>query len=163
MKKILTFGLVLAFSSGLAQTAIAKKLHQLNRNSVPYIKPIDASKKKDVVFLDAREPEEYNVSHIQNAKFVGYDNFDEAEIKSVVKSKTTPIVVYCSIGVRSERIGEKLQQMGYTNVQNLFGGIFEWKNQGLKVYDPKNLETEKVHTYSKKWSKFLKKGVAIYD
>ncbi len=154
---------MLTFSAGFAQEAIAKKLHQLNRNSVPYVQPLDASKAKNVVFLDSREPAEYNVSHIQNAKFVGYDNFDEREIESIVPAKSTPIIVYCSIGVRSERIGEKLQQMGYTNVQNLFGGIFEWKNQGLKVYSPENIETEKVHTYSKKWSRFLKKGEPVYE
>jgi rhodanese-related sulfurtransferase len=30
-----------------------------------------------------------------------------------VKDKNTNIIVYCSIGVRSEQIGEKLKKLGY--------------------------------------------------
>ena len=40
------------------------------------------------------------------------------------------IIVYCSIGVRSEDIGEKLKELGYTKILNLYGGIFDWKNKG---------------------------------
>jgi 3-mercaptopyruvate sulfurtransferase SseA len=73
------------------------------------------------------------------------------------------IVVYCSLGVRSEDIAEQLKKEGYTNVYNLFGGIFEWKNSNHKVYDNKEEPTENVHAFSKKWSKWLLKGNKIYD
>jgi len=33
--------------------------------------------------------------------------------------------VYCSLGIRSEVIAKKLKKAGYTNVFNLYGGIFE--------------------------------------
>ncbi len=45
------------------------------------------------------------------------------------------VVVYCSVGYRSEKIAEKLKAAGYKNVFNLYGGIFEWENQNLPVYD----------------------------
>jgi hypothetical protein len=70
--------------------------------------------------------------------------------------------VYCSVGYRSERIGEKLLKLGYTDVVNLYGGIFEWKNQGLDVYNSSNYPTDSVHTYNKSWGKWLVKGIKVY-
>jgi len=72
-------------------------------------------------------------------------------------------VVYCSIGVRSEDIGEKLMDAGYNNVTNLYGGIFEWKNKGNQVYDTLGNETERVHAFNKHWGKLLSKGEKVYD
>lgn len=103
--------------------------------------------------LDAREIKEYEVSHIPKAIFVGFDKFDKNSVSSISKSDT--IFIYCSIGYRSEKIGEKLQKMGYNNVFNLYGGIFNWVNSGYKVVDKNNKETKNVHGYDKEWSKLL--------
>jgi 3-mercaptopyruvate sulfurtransferase SseA len=70
--------------------------------------------------------------------------------------------VYCSVGYRSERVGEKLQKLGYQNVYNIYGGIFEWKNEGMQVVNRQNQPTDSVHTYNKNWSKWLLKGVKVY-
>ena len=109
--------------------------------------------------MDAREADEYNVSHLAKAKLVGYNNFNIDSLN--VKDKNTPIVVYCSVGYRSGKIAEKLIEKGYTNVQNLYGGIFEWKNEGNNVVD-KNGTTNDVHPYSKSWGIWLKKGNKVY-
>lgn len=69
--------------------------------------------------------------------------------------KDAKIVLYCSVGYRSEKIGEKLQKMGYTDVNNLFGSLFEWVNRGYKVVDKDGNETQKVHTYNKDWSQWV--------
>ena len=53
-------------------------------------------------------------------------------------------------------------QAGYSNVKNLYGGIFEWKNEGHPVYDSEGKETEKVHAFSKHWGKLLKEGKKVY-
>ena len=53
-------------------------------------------------------------------------------------------------------------QEGYTNVYNLYGGIFEWKNANFKVVDTLGNNTEKVHTFNKTWSKWLQKGKKVY-
>ncbi len=112
------------------------------------------------LFLDAREPEEYAVSHIANAKFVGYDNFDLNRVNKV--AKITPIVVYCSVGKRSENITNKLKDAGFVNVQNLYGGIFEWVNEGNKVVDSNNVPVNKVHAYNHIWGMWLQKGEKVY-
>ena len=70
--------------------------------------------------------------------------------------------MYCSLGIRSETVAHKLMQEGYTNVYNLYGGIFEWKNANFKVVDTLGNPTEKVHTFNKSWSKWLQKGKKVY-
>lgn len=116
----------------------------------------------NLVLLDAREPEEFEVSHIKGAVFSGYSNFSAEMISKSIKDKSAPIVVYCSLGIRSEKISEKLKAEGYSNIRNLYGGIFEWKNKGFEVFDSEGQETDKVHAYSKSWSKWLTNGEKIY-
>ncbi|MEM9934897.1 MAG: rhodanese-like domain-containing protein, partial [Bacteroidota bacterium] len=110
--------------------------------------------------LDTREKKEFQVSHIPGAKYGGYLSFKKSMVKDLPRD--TPILVYCSIGVRSERVGEKLKKMGFSNVQNLYGGIFDWKNNGNQVVDSEGQPTEKVHTYDKNWSQWLFKGEKIW-
>jgi rhodanese-related sulfurtransferase len=119
--------------------------------------------KTEAIILDSRELKEYEVSHISNAIHVGYDHFNIETVTTQITDKAKTIVVYCSVGIRSENIGEQLKKAGFTNVYNLFGGIFEWKNKGNIVYDSKEEETDKVHTFSKLWSKWLKEGEKVYD
>ncbi|MCG9792249.1 rhodanese-like domain-containing protein [Flavobacterium algicola] len=146
----------------MAQKKVGPILNLLNSESVPYITTEDLKKSK-FVLLDSREPEEYKVSHIPNAVFVGYGDFKSETVTQLIKNRNTPIVVYCSIGVRSENIGEKLLKLGYTNVQNLYGGIFEYKNKGGIVVNKYNKKTDSVHTYNKKWGAYLNNGIKIYE
>lgn len=148
-----------------AQSSIDKLLSRKNTGSVPYISVEELKMKKqdqDLVILDAREKEEYEISHISNAHFVGYSNFSSEEFSHIFTNKSTTIVVYCSVGIRSETISEKLAEAGYKNVYNLYGGIFKWKNTGYVVFDNHEDKTEKIHTFSKYWAKYLEKGIAVY-
>jgi len=104
------------------------------------------------LLLDARAREEFATSHISGAAWVGYDDFDLLRVAAVPKNQ--PIVVYCSVGYRSGKIAEKLTKAGYTEVYNLWGGIFHWYNSGKEVVD-KNGPTSHVHPYNEKWSKWL--------
>jgi predicted sulfurtransferase len=72
------------------------------------------------------------------------------------------VVVYCSVGYRSERVGEHLLAMGFKDVKNLYGGIFEWVNNGQAIVDRNGKFTNQVHTYNKSWSKWLEKGIKIF-
>lgn len=105
--------------------------------------------------LDAREENEYAVSHLRHAVPVGYDDFKLNLLDSIEKDK--PIVVYCSIGYRSEKIAERLKRNGFSRVYNLYGSIFEWLNQGYPVYDESQIPVLKVHTYNRKWSKWIER------
>ena len=107
------------------------------------------------------ERKEFDVSHIKDAIYVGYKNFNIDSLTEQDKNKK--IVVYCSIGVRSEDIGEKLQSAGYTNVYNLYGGIFKWIDTDNPVVDSTNTPTNKIHAFSKYWSKLVTKGDKVLN
>jgi rhodanese-related sulfurtransferase len=114
----------------------------------------------NTVFLDAREPKEFQVSHIQGARFVGYDNFSLESVSDLPKS--TPLIVYCSVGYRSEKVSEQLITAGFSDVANLYGGVFEWKNTGHPVVDTTGTPTESVHAYNHTWGVWLKEGNKVY-
>jgi rhodanese-related sulfurtransferase len=113
-----------------------------------------------IYLLDAREKREYNVSHLPNAKCIGYDDFSASSVKYI--SKDAPVVIYCTVGYRSGKTVEKLRKAGYSNVYNLHGSIMEWANQGNKLVNSEGKITTRVHTYSEGWSKWLKRGVSVY-
>lgn len=115
---------------------------------------------KNIVLLDTRERKEYEISHIPGAIWVGYDNFKMKRLKGIPKDAR--VVTYCSVGYRSERIGERLQKAGYQNVSNLKGSIFKWINEGNVVVDQNKKPTESVHGYNEKWGKWVKKGKVVY-
>ena len=93
---------------------------------------------------------------------MGFRDFDIDRVTRAIPSRDTPLVVYCSIGVRSEKIGEKLKEAGYKKVYNLYGGIFKWKNSGNPVVDSNGEPTEKVHAYSRYWGRFLTNAEKVY-
>ncbi|WP_298782490.1 rhodanese-like domain-containing protein [uncultured Polaribacter sp.] len=162
MKKTLFFFLLIS-SVSFGQKKLDKLLNQYNKNNVPYIS-VDSLATTNAILLDARETKEFKVSHLEKAICVGFDNFKIDEtLKRLPKNKNAKIVVYCSLGIRSEIIAHKLIQEGYTNVFNLYGGIFEWKNADFKIIDTLGKSTEKVHTFNKDWSKWLKKGKKVYE
>lgn len=134
--------------------AFNKEVTSLIDFSVPVL-DVDQLKdiQEDVVILDAREQKEYDVSHIDGAKCIGFDHFDITSLEGV--DKDDQIVLYCSVGYRSEKIGEKLKAEGFTNVYNLYGSIFEWVNRGNEVVDSEGNPTKQLHTYDLLWSKWV--------
>lgn len=165
-KRTATF-LILLFTSlsfAKAQTAFDKKLKSLYRNSVATITPNELWTLMDsgtpVVLLDIRSSEEYRISHIRTANFLDYGSFNTRMVEKF--NKESPIIVYCSVGYRSERVGEKLKSAGFKNVKNLYGGIFQWVNEGHPVVNKIDHQTDSVHTYNKNWSQWLTKGIKVY-
>ncbi len=163
MKKLLILFLVVSATT-FGQKKLDKLLNKWNKRNVPYMSVETlALPKTDAILLDAREQKEFEVSHLKNAICVGYNKFRLKEtIAKLPEDKNVKIVVYCSLGIRSETVAYKLIQAGYTNVFNLYGGIFEWKNANFQVVDTLGKPTEKVHTFNKDWSKWLKKGKKVY-
>ena len=166
MRQISILIVSILFISSLASQSAVKgspkcedeKFDQVVRKALSFTVPVmdvDILKKnhEQIIILDAREKEEYEVSHIPGAKWVGYSKINEELLKGIEKGQK--IVLYCSIGYRSEKVGEKLKLKGFSNVYNLFGSIFEWSNRGYTLEDLENKKTNKVHTYNKKWSRLV--------
>jgi rhodanese-related sulfurtransferase len=113
------------------------------------------------LLLDARTLEEFEISHLPHAQRVAADL---AQFKTTAIASDTPIVVYCSVGYRSARLAQQLQAIGYANVMNLEGSLFEWVNTGQPVYRTESLQrepfsieqvTQNVHPYNSVWGLLL--------
>lgn len=159
---VLNAGKLMGQEKTIDGTAFRLLLSGLLSHDVPELS-VDSAKHKlensELTFLDARGRQEFEVSHIQGAHWVGYEDFSLNRVKEIPKDK--PIVVYCSIGKRSEDITKKLRDAGYKDVSNLYGGIFEWVNRAYPVV--KNEQpTDSIHGYSKMWSVWLKRGKIVY-
>lgn len=132
-----------------------KKIANTISHTVDIISPKQLATIQNQAFiLDTREQEEYDVSHIPNAHYASYSKFDIAPFLQLPRDTT--IVVYCSIGYRSEKIGEELKERGFSKVYNLYGSLFEWANQDYPMEDKFGSPTFQVHTYNKKWSKWVR-------
>jgi rhodanese-related sulfurtransferase len=113
------------------------------------------------LILDTREEEEFAVSHIPGALHFGYNEPNYELINNIDTSKA--LVVYCSIGVRSQNIGEELNKRGFQRVYNLYGGIFLWADQFRPLERSDGEPTEKVHGYNKFWGRWIKKATVVYE
>jgi rhodanese-related sulfurtransferase len=80
--------------------------------------------------IDVRTPEEYAAQHIDNAKNINWngDNFI-SDAQKLDKSK--PVFVYCTVGGRSKKAADKLNELGFKTIYNLEGGIMKWNAAGM--------------------------------
>jgi len=133
----------------------------VTNQSVPTIEPEELKDlQQPYVLLDIRTPEEYNVSHLQGARFVDYNTATVEDLADIPKN--AKVILYCAVGVRSAKVGLKLQDVGYTDVHNLQGGIFNWVNKGLPVYDAKG-QTNRIHGYTSFWGFWITNGEKVYE
>ena len=159
MPKILLNLLVLAvYAYGQIDNEFETYLQELTRDFEIEQIESDSLNTKAVILLDTREIEEYSISRIESAIWVGYDDFDLARLEGI--DQEDEIVVYCSVGYRSSKIGIMLKEHGYKNVKNLFGGIFNWANQGLPLYKD-TTQTHQIHTYNRYWGRFIQNPTLI--
>lgn len=75
--------------------------------------------------IDVRSPQEYREGHIDGAISIP-DYQIKKGIEKQIPNKDELIVVYCSTGHRSQRSQQILEDMGYTNVYNVYEGIIIW-------------------------------------
>jgi len=146
-----------------SQVEFDKLADEVSHGNVPDISAkMLKMEKESFIILDCRGVNEYEISHIKDARRVGFDDFDLSQIEDIPKS--AKIVTYCTVGKRSEKIGEKLQDAGYTNVHNLHGSILSWMNEGNPVIDSQGRETNKIHGFKKElgFEKHSKIGEIVY-
>ena len=115
---------------------------------------------RHVVLLDAREAEEFAVSHLPGAQRV-----TSATSALVVLENATPdtlVVAYCSVGYRSAALVQELHEQGVVDAVNLEGSIFAWANAGLPVYRG-DLEVDEVHPFDDTWGTLLDRGLWAFE
>ena len=107
------------------------------------------------VLLDARAPAEFAVSHLPGARRVDPDADARALAAALADvDRQRPVVVYCSVGVRSARVTQRLQEAGFTSVANLEGSVFAWANEGRPLVTAGG-PAETVHPYDAVWGRLL--------
>ena len=80
--------------------------------------------------IDVRTPTEFADQHLENAVNVNWngDNF-VSQAKTFDKSK--PVFVYCLSGGRSKQAASKLEELGFSAIYELRGGIMKWNAEGF--------------------------------
>jgi rhodanese-related sulfurtransferase len=90
---------------------------------------------QNVLFIDAREPDDYQYAHIKNAINIPFDHFDEYKHLLNDIDKERIIVTYCA-GTDCDLsilLGNILFDMGYKKVYIFFGGWNEWLKANYPV------------------------------
>lgn len=90
-------------------------------------------RKDDVVMLDVREPNEWNLGHIPGAVHIPRGTL-ETKVEQVIP-RDRQVVLYCAGGNRSALAADTLQQMGYENVASMADGWRGWMQAGGPVED----------------------------
>lgn len=90
-------------------------------------------KKGGTVFLDVREPAEWNLGHVPDAVHIPRGQL-EGKVEALV-GRDKNVVIYCAGGSRSALAADTLQQMGYDRVASLKGGFRGWTEGGGDVED----------------------------
>lgn len=89
-------------------------------------------KNKNVIILDVRSPAEFETGRITKAVNKDYHSgcFDSC---LSAFPRQAQLVVYCATGERSALTLNKLNNMGFTKVWHLPGGMEEWQNANLPI------------------------------
>ena len=80
------------------------------------------------ILLDVREPSEIATAAIEGSVRIPMQQIP-ARLSELEPHKNERIVVHCHHGGRSARVQAWLQQQGFTQVQNLTGGIDAWSQE----------------------------------
>lgn len=127
-------------------TSIAKKFPDVESIGTAELKR-ELAENHAIILIDVRAAKEYEISHLPGA--IHYKQTGDAGL-----SKTSDIVVYCSVGVRSAAYARKMRQQGYLRVKNLKGSPFEWANKGYPLQNKDGTAT-KVHPFNSHWGNLL--------
>ncbi|MBC8486590.1 MAG: rhodanese-like domain-containing protein [Bacteroidetes bacterium] len=130
---------ILIFISGC--TNIYENGKELAADTKPYIEKITVDElnnkignQEDFLLIDVRQPAEYKKGNIPGSILIprgvlefkiGDDAFWEEEFL-YTPDKDAYIVIYCKKGDRGILAAKALNELGYSNVKNLSGGIIAW-------------------------------------
>jgi adenylyltransferase/sulfurtransferase len=128
-----------------------QQLLQTVKRQIREIDPLAAERFRSEwapVFLDVREPDEYQQGAIIGARHIPR-GYLEQRVEQELPDKERPVIVYCAGGVRSAFAAATLQDLGYSDVHSLASGFNGWKNAGLAFAVPRTLTDAQRNRYSR--------------
>lgn len=90
------------------------------------------ARNENFLLIDVREDNEWEKDHLPQAIHLGRGVI-ERDIEQRVPDLNAPMVLYCGGGFRSALAADHLQQMGYTNVLSMDGGIRGWREKAYPL------------------------------
>lgn len=78
---------------------------------------------ESLFLLDVREPNEFQYAHIGNSVLIPLNQLPQ---RLNELDKQQEIIVICHHGVRSQHAAQILEQLGFSDISNLRGGIDAW-------------------------------------
>lgn len=97
----------------------------INQLYVDEVLDLYNKKDPDYVFVDVRQPEEWEEGTIPGAVKI---SLGELEDRLDELDKTKKYVMICRSGSRSNRASNILLENGFTDVSNLQGGMLAWED-----------------------------------
>ena len=87
---------------------------------------LDDPARENPLLLDVREPWEFDTCRIADSKPMPMRGVPArySELK-----RDADMVIVCHHGARSYQVGMFLEQQGFTNIYNLYGGVAAWAQQ----------------------------------
>lgn len=85
---------------------------------------IDSGEK--LIIIDVREPAEYAEYNI-GGKLVPLGKIVGMQLEDIEDFKDEELIIHCKAGSRSMQACLILEQVGFTNVVNLTGGVLAWQ------------------------------------
>jgi len=128
----------------------AEVLRQI-KSRIPEADPADvrAQLGNGAIVIDVREAEEWSTGHIPGAKHVP-KSYLESRIEGSAPDRDQHVILYCQSGNRSAWAARTLiEDLGYSNVESMTGGITLWKDRGYDVEQPRTLTAEQRDRYSR--------------
>jgi len=122
-----------------------------------------ADRAPGALLFDVREADEFAVSHLAGARRLDPDmDADDfmAAYGGLIAGRD--VVFYCSVGVRSWRMVERLgDRLGAAqSVWNLEGGVFAWHNASRPLANADGA-TDFVHPYNRSWGRLVDRSAQI--
>jgi rhodanese-related sulfurtransferase len=115
-----------------AQDLIDDAKRQIEEVTPEQVRDMQARDEK-VVYLDVREPNEWNLGRLPKAIHLPRGNL-EANVEALIP-RDQKVVIYCARGNRSALAALTMKQMGYENVSSMSRGFLGWADVGGEVVD----------------------------
>src|SRR6202167_2204539 len=128
----------------------AELLRQV-KSQIDEVDPAEVNELIDegVALIDVRETDEVAAGHLPGAKHIPR-GYLESRIEGIVPDRDAHVILYCASGNRSAYAARTLKEdLGYTNVSSMTGGITLWKDRGYEVQVPRSLSAEQRERYSR--------------
>jgi sulfur-carrier protein adenylyltransferase/sulfurtransferase len=106
-----------------AQELIDEAKQQIKEVTPEQVRDMQARNER-VVYLDVREPNEWNLGRLPHAIHLPRGHL-EAKVEGIIDRKQR-VVIYCARGNRSALAALTMKQMGYEDVASMACGIQGW-------------------------------------